>query len=87
VSAFLHAAAGPMLATHRRNLDKDYIGISELEYAPITTDYVESGFAHLDLVTRTLVGAGMDACIGVAHASSSRLSTRTAPGELPPGLP
>ena len=24
-------------------------------------DYVESGFAHLDLVTRTLVGAGMGA--------------------------
>jgi len=58
-----------MLATHRRNLEKDCIGISELEYAPITTGYVESGFAHLDLVTRTLVGAGMGACIGVAHVS------------------
>ena len=69
MSAFLRAAAGPMLATHRRNLDKDCIGISELEYAPITTDYVESGFAHLDLATRTLCGAGIDACMGVAHAA------------------
>ena len=34
----------------------------------ITTDYVESGFAHLDLATRTLCKAGIDACIGVAHA-------------------
>ena len=39
VSAFLHAAAGPMLATHRRNLDKDCIGISELEYTPIKTTW------------------------------------------------
>ena len=70
VSAFLSAASGPMLATHRRNLDKDCIGIPELEYAPITTDFVESGFAHLDLATRTLVGAGMDACIGVAHSAA-----------------
>ena len=69
MSAFLNAAAGPMLATPRRNLDRDCVGISELEYAPINTDYVESGFAHLDLVTRTLIGAGMDACIGVAHSA------------------
>ena len=69
VSAFLCAAAPPMLATHLRNVDKDCMGISELEYAPVNSDYVESGFAHLDLATRTLCGAGMDACIGVAHAS------------------
>jgi len=78
-----------MLATHRRNLDMDCIGLSELEHAPITTGYVESGFAHLDLVTRTLVGAGMLACIGVAHASilkafdsdgTRRAATRAAMG-------
>ena len=45
------------------------VGISELEYAPINTDFVESGFAHFDLATSKLCGAGMDACIGVAHAS------------------
>jgi hypothetical protein len=69
VSPFLRAAAPVMLATHLRNLDKDCVGISELEYAPINTDFVESGFAHLDRATRTLCGAGMDSCIGVAHAS------------------
>ena len=69
VSPFLRAAAPVMLATHERNLDKDCVGISELEYAPINTDFVESGFAHLDRATHTLFGAGMDACIGVAQAS------------------
>ena len=29
---------------------------------------MESGFSHLDLATRTLCKAGIDACIGVAHA-------------------
>ena len=70
VSLFLRAAAPVMLATHERDLDKDCVGISEPEYAPINTDFVESGFAHLDRATRTLFGAGMDACIGVAHASN-----------------
>jgi hypothetical protein len=37
--------------------------------APINTDFVESGFVHLDRATRTLFEAGMDSCIGVAHAS------------------
>lgn len=58
VSPFLRAAAPFMPATHLRNLDKDCVGISELEYAPINTDFVESGFAHLDRATRTLFGAG-----------------------------
>ena len=31
--------------------------------------FVESGFAHLDRATRTLYEAGVDSCIGVAHAS------------------
>ena len=31
--------------------------------------FLESGFAHLDRATRTLCGAGMDSCIGAAHAS------------------
>jgi hypothetical protein len=69
VSAFLCAAAPPMLATHLRNVDKDCVGISELEYAPVNSGCVESGFAHLDLTTRKSCGAGMGACIGVAHAS------------------
>jgi hypothetical protein len=58
-----------MLATHARILGKDCVGISELKYAPINTGFVESGFAHLDRVTRALYGAGMDSCIGMAHAS------------------
>jgi hypothetical protein len=58
-----------MLATHLRNLDKDCLSISELECAPINTDFVEGGFARLNRATRTLCGAGMDSCIGVAHAS------------------
>ena len=70
VSAFLSAASNPILAAHRRNLDRDCIGISELEYAPITTDAVESGFAHLDLATRALVGAGIGSCIGATHAAA-----------------
>ena len=57
VSPFLRAAAPVMPATHERNLDKDCVGISELEYAPINTDFVESGFAHLDRATHTLFGA------------------------------
>jgi hypothetical protein len=57
-----------MLATHFRNLDKDCMGIFELEYAPINTDLAESSFGHLYRATRTLRGADMDACIGVAHA-------------------
>jgi hypothetical protein len=69
LSPFLSAAAPVMLATHARNLDKDCVGNSELEYEPINTDFVESGLAHLDRATRTLCGAGMDSCIGVAHAS------------------
>lgn len=53
------------LAQRRQGLH----GIPELEYAPNTTDAVESGFAHLDRATRTLFGAGIDSCIAVAHAS------------------
>jgi hypothetical protein len=69
VSPFLRAAAPVMLATHLRNLDKGCVCISELEYAPINADFVESGFAHSDRATRTHCGAGIDSCIGVAHAS------------------
>jgi hypothetical protein len=58
-----------MLATHTRNLDKDCVGISELENAPTNTDFVESGFAYLDRAERTLFGAGMGSCIGVAYVS------------------
>ena len=58
-----------MLATHLRSVEKDCLGISELECAPITTYFVSSGFAHLDRATRTLCGAGMGSCIGVTHAS------------------
>jgi len=72
VSAHLSSAAPFMLATHLRNLDKDCMGISELEYAPITTDFVESGFAHLDLAIRTLGGASMDSCIGAAQAAAMK---------------
>ena len=56
-----------MLATHLRNLDKDCVDISEFEYAPINTDFLKSGFAHLDRATRKFCGAGMGACIGVAR--------------------
>jgi hypothetical protein len=56
VSLFLRAAALVMLAMHMRSLDKDFVGISELEYALINTDFVESGFAHLDRATRNLFG-------------------------------
>jgi hypothetical protein len=65
VPPFLRAAAPVMLATHARNHDKDYVGISELEYAPINTDFVESGFAQLDRAARALYGAGIGSCIGV----------------------
>jgi hypothetical protein len=69
VSPFLRAAAPVMLATHARNLDKECVGIFELEYALTNTDFVESGFAYLDRATWALCGAGMSSCIGVAHAS------------------
>jgi hypothetical protein len=62
-----HLKAAPfMLATHDRNLDKDCSTISELQYAPKTTDFVES--SHVDWTTRTLCGASVEACLGVAHA-------------------
>jgi hypothetical protein len=69
VSPFLRATASVMLTTHARNLEKACVGISELECAPINTDFVESGFAQLDRATRTLYGAGIDSCIDAAHAS------------------
>jgi len=72
VSAHLSSAAPFMLAMHLRNLNKECMGISELEYAPITTDFVERGFAHLDLAIRTLCGASMDSCIGVAQAAAMK---------------
>ena len=72
VSAHLSSAAPFMLATHLRNLDKEFMGISELEYAPIMTGFVESGFAHLDLAIRTLGGVSMDSCIGVAQAAAMK---------------
>ena len=68
VKTHLKAAAPFMLATHDRNLDKDCSTISELQYAPKTTDFVESSFAAVDWTTRTLCGASMEACLGVAHA-------------------
>jgi hypothetical protein len=71
-SPFQREAAPVMLARHARNLDKDCVGISELENAPINTDFAESGFAHLDRATRTLYGAGMESCTGVAHARMPR---------------
>ena len=58
-----------MIATHQRNLDNDCSEISELKYAQKTSDVVESGFAHVDLAVNTLCGAGVEACLGVAHAS------------------
>ena len=58
-----------MLARHFRNLDRDCVGISELDYAPINMGFVESDVAHLERATRKLCGAGMDARIGVAHTS------------------
>jgi hypothetical protein len=69
VSPFLRATAPVMLATHARNLDKDFVGIFELEYALTNTDFVESGFAYLDRATYALCGAGISSCIGVAQAS------------------
>jgi hypothetical protein len=42
VKTYLKAAAPFMLATHDRNLGKDCSSISELRYAPKTTDFVES---------------------------------------------
>ena len=69
VSAHLRAASPFMLATHRRNLDKDCSHVSELKYAPTTSGLVESGFAHVDLCVSTLCGANIEACIGVAHAA------------------
>jgi hypothetical protein len=51
VSPFLRAAASVMLTTHARNLEKACVGSSELECAPINTDFVESGFAQLDRTT------------------------------------
>jgi hypothetical protein len=69
VSAHLAAAAPFMLATHKRNLDKDCWGITELEYSPINSDVVESGFGHLDLCIRSLHGTPIQGCIGVAHAA------------------
>lgn len=61
-----------MLATHKRNIDKDCTGIDELRNAPINTDFVESGFSHLD----TAVGdkdKSISASIGTAHATKLRL--------------
>jgi hypothetical protein len=58
VSSFLRAADPVLIATQLRNLDKDRLSISELECAPINTEFLESGFAHLDRATRRLRGAG-----------------------------
>ena len=69
VQNHLRAGAPFMLATHKRNLDKDCSSFSELRYAPINSDFVESCFAHVDLATRTLCGASVEACCGVAHAN------------------
>lgn len=60
-----------MLATHRRNLDKDCSEIEELEHAPVTTDKVESGFAVYDKTLQ--LGASIDAMLGVAHAQCLKL--------------
>jgi hypothetical protein len=59
-----------MLATHKRNLDKDCWGITEPEYSPINSDVVESGFGHLDLCIWSLHGTPVQGCIGAAHAVS-----------------
>ena len=69
VSAHLRAASPFMIETHLRNLDKDCSEISELKYAPKTSDFVESGFAHVDLAMSTISGAGVESCLGVAHAA------------------
>ena len=52
-----------MLATHRRNLDKDCPLISELKCAPTTSDLAESGFAHVDLAISLLCVAIVEACL------------------------
>ena len=69
MSPFLRAAAPVMLATHLRSVEKDCLGISELEHAPINTDFLESGFAHLDQATRTLFGTGGH---GLVHCRGAR---------------
>ena len=57
VSARLAAAAPFMLAAHKCKPGKDFWGITELEYLPINSEMVESGFGHLDLCVRSLHGA------------------------------
>ena len=69
VSPFLRLAAPAIIAAHLRNLDKGRLGISELEHAPINTDFLESGFAHLDQATRTLCGTGGH---GLVHCRGAR---------------
>ena len=70
VPAHLQAASPFMIATHQRKIDKEYSEISKLKYAPKTGVLVESGFARVDLAVNTLYcGAGVEACLGAAHAS------------------
>ena len=69
VSAHLWAASPIMIKAHLRNLDKGFSGISELKYAPKTSGFVESGFAHVDLAMSTAGGAGAESCLGVARAA------------------
>jgi hypothetical protein len=45
-----------MLAAHKCKPGKDFWGITELEYLPINSEMVESGFGHLDLCARSLHG-------------------------------
>ena len=85
VSAFLHAAAGPMLATHLRNLDKDCIGVAELEYAPITTDYVESGSPTSTSRRGRCARRASTRASASPTLTSSVPFTPTGPGGRPPG--
>ena len=43
--------------------------LSELKYAPKTSNFVESGFAHVDLAMSAISGSGAGSCLGVAHAA------------------
>jgi hypothetical protein len=70
LSDHLEAAAPLMLLTHKRSLDKDSWGIMELEYSPINSYVMETGFGHPDLAIRLLHGTPIQGYIGVAHAAT-----------------
>jgi hypothetical protein len=42
---------------------------ASMRYAPKTADFMASSFAHVDWTNRTLCGASVEACLGVAHAT------------------